>query len=1302
MEYRNLDLEAFDYKAEDGAERFRVRVAHSPAGDQKIHEAEWVTLPPEVRRKLRPLEKRRLTSTEMITLGEDLAPRLFPPGARSLLNRSRAMLAADEGLRIRLRLDTYALADLPWEYVYMPRPGTPPGQKGPDGFLVLDRRISLVRYEVLGQPAGTLDPVGAGPLRMVVLLANPDVPGRAKLNLDVDLRNIQEALKEVPDIRVEPYPNATVDEVLDALVRGAHIFHFAGHGEFKGDLGLAYGSVEGKGYLVLMGEEQQPALFPAEKLALSLAARGVRLAVLGACEASRRDQVNAWTGVVPALTKAGIPAVLGNQYTIKDVNAIAFSRSFYRALAAGQPIDAAVTDGRLAIFNRSSDDDRDWGVPVLYLRAEEGVLFPKSQVVEAGRTWDDVLERSREQTNRFLREAQGTPERPGSFIPDVYVHRVAAEGELNALLDSDASALIVAGESGVGKTNLLCQWTLDLLAEGRGAFFYDCGGSIGLDIEREVARDLSLGDSDQLLSALKRIGELAGGEAQQFILIFDAINEFRGPDHAGPEALLKRIDALVGHLPDGNVRFVLSCSTPAWRQLERLGATDLFWRRYFRPAGDEPLLHLDPFTSREFEAAYERYQEFFRLQTPLAELPAALHERLRNALLLRMLAEAYRDRDEPITHEALALGIFRRYYEERVRRRRDRLFVDELAAEMLRQRRSVLFVDDLARHERLRPEILSEDPDSSYYRLLDAGVLTETSSDPFLGDVVKFTYPRVGAFALARHLLRRPGADGELVSTLVREAQEFPLAWDTAQTLLLLRKDPAAFADLAQSTDVELRELAVESLVELHADEPATGTELIKQLLHMDSEEARRTGLKAAYYIAPGAADLFLWAAIKGSPALRRAAKDTLYLIWRTDPGFTYSLLNELVARVGLRALPDLSNILGFIIDLSITIYINHCEQEGVVQQTSDLWYEVLKNRLHMDLLKTGVLGPAFEKLIFQAVARGFSSRLLDTALLTELVPAERFFNLPAEDKACFKRVVPLVDPQADLHLSMDELVALLRSDTVLFNILATLVLAIHAYHDFEATAPLLRSLFDGLDAHGRTRELLGFAVLLPDTPPAWVELLEEFTRRLIEEHPAIFYGEELGFLAQFDIVLVPLGLAYGKRGPSMPYFEALIRDGLSRGDRRQVKRCIAGLGPVGFYYPQAVFHTLRAAIPDFGDPDLQATLVHPLAIMRTLHFDAVDIFLRQIGVDETFERSVSAAADVELVRRYIYWLGMYNNAVHEALFCPKMRRQLLMGGLNALADARSPQDFIANYTPVPIHMVHEAGYRLSEWTLPE
>lgn len=377
MKYLNFDLEAVQYQKENGDERFRVRVANSPVDRQKLSEAEEVTLPSDLRQRLRFLEQRLLTLPEMIALGEEIGKALFPPRVRAILDASRRSLTGHERLRIRLMLDTYALADVPWEYAYIHDPNTPPDQKDRRGFLIFNRSISVVRHETLGQAPARLDPVGEGPLRLVALSAHPQ--GTPELKLDVEQENIRQALQEVSEIRPEFYPGATVGTLTEALVRSAHIFHFSGHGKFEGEMGEAYGTQEGQGSLLFMGADGQEAPFSAEKLALNLAGRGVRLAVLGACESGKVDQVNAWTGIAPALTWAGIPAVVGMQFKVRDTNAIAFSKIFYRSLADGQSIDEAVTAGRLAIFNEGNDDERDWGVPVLYLRAEEGVLFPKPQ-----------------------------------------------------------------------------------------------------------------------------------------------------------------------------------------------------------------------------------------------------------------------------------------------------------------------------------------------------------------------------------------------------------------------------------------------------------------------------------------------------------------------------------------------------------------------------------------------------------------------------------------------------------------------------------------------------------------------------------------------------------------------------------------------------------------------------------------------------------------------------------------------------------------------------------------------------------
>jgi hypothetical protein len=93
---------------------------------------------------------------------------------------------------------------------------------------------------------------------------------------------------------------------------------------------------------------------------------------------------------------------------------------------------------------------------------------------------------------------------------------------------------------------------------------------------------------------------------------------------------------------------------------------------------------------------------------------------------------------------------------------------------------------------------------------------------------------------------------------------------------------------------------------------------------------------------------------------------------------------------------------------------------------------------------------------------------------------------------------------------------------------------------------------------------------------------------------------------------------------------------------------------------------------------------------------------VNQVGAGQAFQRRVSAATDIELIDTYIYSLGIYNNAVHQAINYPIMRRELLIGGLTALIEAHSPQDFVGSYTPVPLRMLRAANYRLDQWTLPE
>ena len=61
------------------------------------------------------------------------------------------------------------------------------------------------------------------------------------------------------------------------------------------------------------------------------------------------------------------------QFEITDEAALIFALEFYGALADGYLVDAALAEARKSIFTQSSD--LEWGTPVLYTHASDGVLF---------------------------------------------------------------------------------------------------------------------------------------------------------------------------------------------------------------------------------------------------------------------------------------------------------------------------------------------------------------------------------------------------------------------------------------------------------------------------------------------------------------------------------------------------------------------------------------------------------------------------------------------------------------------------------------------------------------------------------------------------------------------------------------------------------------------------------------------------------------------------------------------------------------------------------------------------------------
>lgn len=272
-------------------------------------------------------------------------------GARS------AATQHDRGLRVTLQLsDAPELMEIPWEFLY----------EAPN-FLSQSIYTPIVRSLDLkhGRPPRKV----TLPLRILAVISSPD--GYPPLDVDGEREKLDEALRTLREqgiVELTWLETATMAELNRVI--GApdevHVLHYIGHG--------AYDERSESGILVLEDEHGHARQVTGEELsALLIDERSLRLAVLNSCEGARTSHLDPFSGVASSLVRCGIEAVVGMQFEITDTAAIAFSERLYTTLSQGFAIDAALAQGRRAIF--AAGNDIEFATPVLFLRGADARLF---------------------------------------------------------------------------------------------------------------------------------------------------------------------------------------------------------------------------------------------------------------------------------------------------------------------------------------------------------------------------------------------------------------------------------------------------------------------------------------------------------------------------------------------------------------------------------------------------------------------------------------------------------------------------------------------------------------------------------------------------------------------------------------------------------------------------------------------------------------------------------------------------------------------------------------------------------------
>jgi len=314
-------------------------------------------------------QTRRLESPEFAqvrAVGQRLFDSLFTEQVRDAL-RVATRAAMQEGHGLRVRLDVSQARDLgmvPWEYMYF---------REYDDFVSLSNWTPVVRHLDVAEP---LPPVHLdGPLRILVMISDP-IERRGTLDVEREWSQLQQALEgPVSRGEIELYrlPDGQLETLqVDLQKNSYHVFHFIGHGE--------YSEEHEDGVLVLEDSRGREVHVPGNTLGTYLRdSLDTRLVVLNNCEGAAFES-DPFTGSAQSLLRKGIPAIVAMQFEITDRAAIDFARGFYTSVGNGFPVDAALAEARKVI--RGGPTLIEFGSPVLYMSADDGILFIRAEEVE--------------------------------------------------------------------------------------------------------------------------------------------------------------------------------------------------------------------------------------------------------------------------------------------------------------------------------------------------------------------------------------------------------------------------------------------------------------------------------------------------------------------------------------------------------------------------------------------------------------------------------------------------------------------------------------------------------------------------------------------------------------------------------------------------------------------------------------------------------------------------------------------------------------------------------------------------------
>lgn len=236
------------------------------------------------------------------------------------------------------------------------------------------------------------------------------------------------------------------------------------------------------------------------------------------------------------------------------------------------------------------------------------------------------------------------------YIKELYVQRKDAHQKFNDFLTNDKKVFFVTGNSGIGKTNFLCNLVEEYMNNNLILFYNSC--FIESSIISQILDDFNFGFDEQLYNRqlFNRINSLAKKENKCLIICIDAIDELVVQNPA------INVDKLLNiSLEYSNIKICISCKESFIKDYEEINGTSSILRSISREN-----IKLVKFNEIEEDEVISKYQNYFNVEIN-EETKNKLKKLSYDGFLFRIIFETFKGKT--IDKEFDNISIIEKYIE---------------------------------------------------------------------------------------------------------------------------------------------------------------------------------------------------------------------------------------------------------------------------------------------------------------------------------------------------------------------------------------------------------------------------------------------------------------------------------------------------------------------------------------------------------------------------------------------------------------------------------------------------------------